>query len=115
MSFYVLYRESDGRAISYSTLEPQSVTAGRAVKVFDNPPADNTQWEEATLTFIPIPPKVYVDRLLEMLTDSEYADDIQLVWNGLSAANRTRLRNGLIRLLGTKRFRRDTETLAIKD
>lgn len=115
MAFYVLYRESDGRAISYSTDEPQNIAVGRAVKSFVNPPADNTQWQESTLTFIPIPPKVYIDRLLEILTDSEYADDIQQVWNGLSAANRTRLRNGLIRLLGTKRYRRDTETLAIRD
>lgn len=114
MPFYTLYRVSDGRAISHGTVAPENIAAGRAVIELANPPADNTQWDEATLAFIPIPPKVFINRAVELLTHPDFVD-IQEAYQALSAANRTKVRNGITRLLGDKLLRRDTETLAIKD
>ena len=62
-------------------------------------------WSEAARDYVARPPKVLVDRLQDIISNPAYQDDLITLWNSLNAANRTRLRNGLIRLLGGQRFR----------
>lgn len=65
-------------------------------------------WDAAARGFTTRPAKVVIDRLQDILTAAQYAD-LQGVWTSLTAAQKTALRNGLIRLLGAHRYRAQAE------
>lgn len=113
MPHYVIYRASDGRAVSHTTVEPQNLAIGNTYKMFAEKP-DNTMWDESTLAFIPIPPKQYVNRLVTALSNPAF-DDLQEAYQALSPALKTKIRNGLERLLGDKVLMRVGSTIVIKD
>jgi hypothetical protein len=109
---FAYYETSTGRLVSVGTTANPSPPPGvTEVEIAAMPNLLTETWDAATHTFIARPAKVLIDRLNEIITDSQYADDIVALWNTLNAANRTRLRNGLIRLLGRYRFRSQGEPL----
>lgn len=109
MAWYAYIRDSDGALLSLSTTSDQ-VAAGITVTELAIDPTDPAHmYDQNTRTFISRPAKVLADRLQDIITNPAYGDDLITLWNTLNAANRTRLRNGLIRLLGRHRFRAQGE------
>jgi hypothetical protein len=109
---FAYYETSTGRLVSVGTDANPSPPAGvTELQIASLPNFSTEVWDAASRTFVARPAKVLIDRLNEIITDSQYADDIIALWNTLNAANRTRLRNGLIRLLGRYRFRSQGEPL----
>lgn len=94
-----VYRESDGKLFSITTVVPQ-LRAGLASKPITGPPARET-WNSATLIFDPQPePPPDVDRVDEF---------IAALPNGFSPKNKTVIRTELAKLLGPFRFRDITD------
>lgn len=113
MAYYVLYRQSDGKPLSMGTVAPETIASGLAVKEFATH-SDDTQWDQATLTFIPIPPKQFVNRLVTALANPAF-DDLLEAYQSLSPALKTKIRNGLERLLGDKVLMRVGGSIVIND
>jgi hypothetical protein len=109
---YAYYETATGRLVSVGTDANPSPPAGvTELQIASLPNLATQTWDAATRTFVARPAKVLIDRLDEILTHPDYGADIQALWATLNTTNRTRLRNGLIRLLGRYRFRSQGETL----
>jgi hypothetical protein len=105
MTWYAIYQSSDGRLVSIGEAESQPVIAGMvALPLAGKPDLKPLMWDEATRAFVVRPAKVLVDRLDDIAGNPNYQDFLD-AYQALSAANRTKLRNAVIRLLGSKRFR----------
>jgi hypothetical protein len=109
---WAYYAIADGRLVSISTIDTPAPNGYERVDVGVVDLATQ-MWDSASHTFVTRPVKQQIDRLAEILTHPDYGDDIQALWSTLNATNRTRLRNGLIRLLGRHRFRNVAETLTV--
>lgn len=115
------YETTSGRLVSVGTVFPVRTPEGLSFNEYDVP-ADfdysaylrNNMWDEATRDFVPRPAKVLSDRLQDIINDSAYADDIIDLWQRLPAEDRTKIRNGLIRLLGGARWRTQNEAIRIE-
>lgn len=110
MKFF--YETATGRLISIGDDDP---LLPNGVNVVDVPNYDVNvhMWDQATRSVISRPPKVLRDRLVDILTDPRFTDDFITMWNALNATRRTQLRNGLIRLLGSQRWRTGGEDLLL--
>ena len=107
MVWYAVYESATGRLLSVTTLLGD-LPVGVTTLNLAGEPADNQMWDSTTRTFIPRPAKVLVDRLQDILSNPAYAD-FATAYNVLNAANKTRLRNMLIKLLGRQRYRSQGE------
>lgn len=101
MSWQALYDVATGRLISVGDVVADALPDGLAALPLAGSPADSDMWDAATRSFVARPAKVLVDRLQDLLSDADFA----AAWASLSAAQRTRLRTALIRLLGRQRYR----------
>ena len=107
MAWYAIYETLSGRIESVGESESLPVIAGRTALLLVGEPnqgPDGVMWDETTRLFIARPPKVLIDRLQDILTHIDYAD-FMTAYNSLNAANKTRIRNGFILLLGRHRWR----------
>jgi len=97
VDWFAVYRTSDGKLVSLTTVVPGRLDRGLAATPVNGPPAREV-WNQATLTFDPKPPDPpEVDRVEEF---------IAAVGSSPSGATiRTELRN----LLGPYRFRSSSE------
>lgn len=113
MPWYAYIDDANGALLSLSQIQ-FTVASGISVVQLSIDPTD-PQWmyDQAQRLFVARPAKVIIDRLQDMLTDPNYADFVT-VWNNLTAARKTLLRNMLIRLLGGKRFRAAGETVELE-
>lgn len=112
MTWYAVYETTNGRLVSVGQLLADPLPANLTSIELAGRPPDNQMWDEATHAFIARPPKVLVDRLLDILEHPNYAD-IANFYSNLSAANKTRFRNFLIKLLGVRRWRNQAETISL--
>lgn len=101
MPWLALHRQDDGRLLSIGTVPPVDAPDGTTVVEVAEPPSGTVMWDEATRAMVPRPQSVIVDRLQDLIDDPE----LVAVWQRLTAAQRTALRNRLVRLLGPMRFR----------
>lgn len=113
MTWYAIYNKSTGRLVSLGTVITDPLPAHLEAVTLADKPADSEMWDEATKAYVPRPAKVLMDRLQDLVTHGDYADDFKAVWDTLSAGNKTKIRNGLIRLLGRHRFRNQSESIEI--
>jgi hypothetical protein len=82
------------------------------VAVASDPRDPALVYDPATRTLTARPAKVLVDRLQDILANPNFSD-LQTAYNALSAANKTRIRDGLARLLGRQRFRASGESVEL--
>jgi hypothetical protein len=113
MTWYAVYVTATGRLVSVGQTVAEPLPDHLQAVTLAGPPADGEMWDATTKAFVARPPKVLVDRLQDIITHPDYADDLQLLWSSLNATQRTRLRNALIRLLGPQRWRAAGESVAI--
>lgn len=115
MTWKAYYETATGRLLSVGEIEPEQLPPGVSeLLLAGQPNIDAVMWDVATRAFVARPAKVLVDRLQDMITDSAYSADLIALWNALNATNRTRLRNGLIRLLGGARWRGPAQPITIE-
>ncbi len=101
MTYFAVYETSTGILRSLGTVLADPMPRQFTVVDIGTSPADDTMWDEATRTFIPRPPKVLVDRILDLRTRPKFL----AIWNSLTARQQNDLRDDLIWLLGNARFR----------
>ena len=100
----------EGQPVSRTSTDPTERIGARtdiAAKEFAFRPADNMIWDNATLDFIPIPAKVFVDRVDDFFADS------RIIAANLRVRDITAITAVLGEILGSERFRRDTENVNI--
>jgi hypothetical protein len=114
MAWYYIV-QSDGALVSESATLPTALTVGqRVIEVTDRINADTMMWDKASQQFVPRPKPVVVDRLNDLMSSADFSD-FASVWSSLDATRRQKLRDAVIRLLGTKRFREQNEPASIQD
>lgn len=111
MSWYYIYQTSDGKLKSETDVLPVGLGTGLDFVTLTNRVDSSVMWDEGTHAFIARPAKVLIDRLQDLLDIPSFAD----AYNALSAARKTAVRNGLIQLLGKRRFRNQADTPEIND
>jgi len=114
MLWYALYDTSSGKLESIGSAEELPQLLGKAALLLPEQPDLSAQmWDETSRVFVARPAKVLIDRLDDIQTNPNFAD-FMTAYNSLNAANKTRLRNMIIRLLGKRRFRASQETVEIE-
>lgn len=101
MAWFALYKTATGDLLSVGSVIADTLPDGVTLLQLAGQPRDNEMWDAASRAFVVRPAKVLIDRLDDLLADSDFST----VWNTLSAARRTALRQALIKLLGAQRFR----------
>lgn len=112
MAWYAYIRDADGALLSLGTVDTPAPAGVTRTELAIIPTDPAWMYDASTRTFIARPVKVLIDRLQDMLTDPAYAEFVT-AYNTLNTANRTRIRNGLIRLLGAQRFRAQAEPVEV--
>ena len=114
MLWYAVYNSVSGRLDSVGTRVAEALPPDVVAVELAEEPTAAMMWDEAARAFVPRPAKVLADRLQDILNHPDYGDDIQLLWNSLNSTQRTRLRNGLIKLLGRARWRNQATPITIE-
>lgn len=115
MAWFLIYDTATGRLESECDTEITAKAGKTVLHLADRPniSAGGVTWDTVTRTFIPRPAKVLIDRLDDIQTNSNFAD-FMTVYNSLNTANKTRLRNMIIRLLGNRRYRASLEAVELE-
>jgi hypothetical protein len=113
MPWFAVYESTTGRLVSVGQQVADPLPAGLTAAQLGQRPADNQMWDTATRAFVARPAKVLVDRLLTDLLSNPAFSELQTAYNSLSAANKTRIRNGLILFLGRLRWRAQGEAVTL--
>lgn len=110
MACFALYETATGRLHSLGHIVVDPLPDGMSVLlVGDNPPDPSVMWDETTLSFIPRPAKVLVDRLQDFANQPGVID----FWKSLTVNQRNALRAALVQLLGPKRWRNANDKFEI--
>jgi len=104
MAWYAVYSSATGRLVSVGQVVADPLPGDQVASLLAGRPGDEEMWNEGARLFVARPAKVPVDRLQDLATNPDYAE-FQTAYNALSAANRQRLTNALMRLLGRARYR----------
>jgi len=116
LAWYYIYYEDTGRMASETTFPPPPLPGNLAYLTRETRADLGVEmWDETARNFVPRPVPVILDRLMDLVNDAAYASDFRTAWNGLTAANKTRLRDALIRLLGPYRYRESTQPIELQD
>ncbi|KKK55825.1 hypothetical protein LCGC14_3070680 [marine sediment metagenome] len=110
MTYFAVYETSTGILRSLGTVLADPMPPQFTVIDIGTSPADNTMWDETTRTFIPRPPKVFVDRLEDLRNRPAFKQ----VWNTLNQNQRDAMRQALIWILGKARFRPEGQSEPIE-
>ena len=111
--WFAVHETLTGRLLSIGEADLPPVRTGYTSILLAGPIDLSIQmWDETTRTFVPRPPRVFVDRLDDLLTSPVYSD-LQTAYNGLNPANRARVRDALIRLLGGQRLRKQSDAVTL--
>ena len=112
MTWFAVFETVTGRLHSVGEVLADPLPDWLESVIISDKPDETVMWDQNTRQFIARPPKVLIDRLQDILTDPNFSE-FQIVWNALSTARKTQLRNAMIRLLGPARFRNPTESVEI--
>lgn len=111
MPTVVCYRLLDGALISFGSQSRGAAldTATEAEAIFDRAVELRAEmWDPATTTLVPRPAPALADRIQDFLDEP----GVLTAFNSLNATQRQNVRNALVKILGTRRWRR---TLASKE
>lgn len=109
MTWTAYFRDDTGTLVGYGTVPPESIPPGVSTLASETRMDQTNRWDPATRDWVPIPPEVLVDRLADLAAHPYVSD----VWSRLTAPQRVKLRKLIVWLLGTKRFRHETEEVAL--
>lgn len=84
------------------------------IELEQEPDLSTLMWEETTRQFIVRPPKVFRDRLQDLMDDPRFEIFRTQVWQQLDANGQNVLRQAIIILLGKARWRNQTETVVVE-
>lgn len=113
MPWFAIYQSNNGRLESIGELEAMPVLAGMvALQLASKPDLQRQMWDETARTFVARPDKVLIDRLVDIQSNPNFQDFMD-AYNTLSAANKTKLRTALVRLLGRHRYRAVNESVEL--
>lgn len=111
--WYAVHKYETGQLLSITTVVADVLPVDcTATQLPVDPLAHGLVWEANTRSFIGVQPEPLVDRLQDLLQSPRYSD-FMMMWNSLLPAQRQALRNALIRLLGSRRFRVEDEPVDI--
>lgn len=104
MAWFVIVDDTNGRLQTAAFQDPVAPTVSPPFIVLSlaGQPAASTMWDEATRTYVPRPPLVFVDR------SDDIIDDPRL--NSVNLGIKNQVRNVIDDVLGLERWRRDIET-----
>jgi hypothetical protein len=117
MAWYVIYDNTTGRLESESNIEIEPKTGKTILQLAERPSVGvgGVMWDETTRTFIVRPPKVLIDRWEDFQTSNDpVIVDFRTAYNSLNAANKTRVREFLIAVLGRFRYRNQSESVRLE-
>lgn len=110
MSYFMLYETATGRPISQSSVAADPVRAGYTSLDIGTKPSSDTMWDETTKAFIARPPKVFVDRIDDLMK----RPGMDQIWQSLGSGQRTVLKDAFIWILGKERMRGENNSEVIK-
>lgn len=106
--WYTLH-DAAGVIRAHTSILPDPVPAGLTVVTHASRQDQGARWNAATRTWDPMPAIVRIDRLQDLAAHPYVSD----VWSNMTAARRTKLRKLIVWLLGTRRYRLQSEDVAI--
>lgn len=113
MAWFAFINTNTGALLSLGTMIVTPLPVNTTMLTLAIDPTDpQFMYDQATRTFIARPATVLIDRLQDIVTNPAYQDLID-VWNSLNPANRNKLRNALIKLLGRQRWRGASEVVEL--
>jgi hypothetical protein len=102
MSWTAVVRDADGILLSIGDVTDPQPPASVVYVALAGPPNLRTQtWDPATRAFIARPAKVLIDRLQDLVADAA----LVAAWATMNATQRQAVRQAVINLLGTSRYR----------
>ena len=110
MSYFMLYETATGRPISLSSVEADPIRDGRTSIDIGTAPSPDTMWDMATASFIPRPPKVFVDRF----DDFKSRPGMNGLFNALNPPQKQVIEDAFIWILGSERFRGEDNSEVIE-
>ena len=110
MSYFMLYETATGRPISLSSVEVVTLRPGTTSLDIDTKPTNDQMWDEASRSFIPRPPKVFVDRL----EDFKSRPGMSGLFNALNPPQKQVIEDSFIFILGSERFREEDNSEVIE-
>ncbi len=112
MAWFAIYEIATGRLKSLGTIKSDPLRSGLAFIEFAQKPEDDVNmWDEGTLSYIPRPPKVLIDRLDDFEGHPKFLQ-FQEVFNTLNAQQKAKVRNALRAWLGDT-IRNESEDVVI--
>ena len=105
MPYFAVYETATGRLKSLGTVLADPLPVGLTVLDIGSPPPDNEMWDATITSFIPRPPKVFIDRLEDLKNKPQF----KTVWQTLNAQQKDSIKTALIWLLGKARFRGENQ------
>lgn len=109
MPWWSLYEAATGALRSHTSVLPETVPEGLAVLEHTDRQDQDKVWDAASRSWVPRAPEPVFDRLADLVAHP-YASEI---WSRLTAAQRTKLRQLLVWLLGSRRYRGQREEIPI--
>jgi hypothetical protein len=110
--WYTLYETATGILRGHTSESGLPSPIPAQFTVINHGPARQDQgnrWNVATRTWVAIPPEVLIDRLQDMVNHPYLSG----AWTRLTTTQRQQLRKAMVWLLASRRYRRQTEEVAI--
>ena len=104
MTWFAIYEIDAGRLRSVGSIVTSPLGAGLASKnLGDTRPSDDLMWDEATLTFVPRPAKILVDRFNDFMDHPDFSE----IYNRLAGPKQNQIKKAIEEVLDfdTIRFR----------
>lgn len=107
MAWFVVVDDTTGRLQTAAFQDPvaPSVNPPLIVIPLAGPPSRNEMWDEGTRTYVPRPPRIYVDRAQDVINDPRL--------NNVNQGTKNQVLNVINEVFGTERWRRDNESINI--
>ena len=110
MAYFMLNETATGRPISLSSVEADPIRPEHTSLDIGTKPSPDTMWDMATASYIPRPPKVFVDRL----DDFKSRPGMNGLFTALNPPQQQIIEDAFIFILGSERFRGENNSEAIE-
>lgn len=118
MTWYHIYKTSDGTLKSITDLQPGILPNGLDFVALASRPDKALMWDEATHNLVARPAKVLVNRVTQDLVNSSNPAVVAFrtnIFQPASASNKQVIRDFLIYVYGSRLLRNASDTEAISD
>ena len=112
--WFVVVETATGRPRSFGTVISDPLRPGlESIALAGPPDYDNEMWDEETKSFVPRPPKVFVNRVDDDLFGHPSFQNFIDLMSILTPPQRATVKNAIKRLLGTALIRVEREPIEI--